>query len=272
MTPNFIGRQSDSHCTFYFEFPDGYVYDQSDFLIGSETRAAKHKRNKIAGKVAMERNSGWIIEWADISISANAVRFTCEDRLFAERMAHPVDPNITEKDINGATIIYPNSSNDGWLFAHSTEAHHVDRMWLASAMMDSLFRKAERDRLQQTLSSIVNDGQTNQQRGYYTNWYSLTEFEEECVAYTHKHEKLLYIGQHEHENDLNLRDMLLLSVKQVKKEWEAANKFDGVSTEVNAIISALEADHNFETRWVRDARIKAEAAARKAAAETETED
>ena len=271
MTPNFIGRAGDSHCSFYFGFPDGYVYSRSDFFVGNETGKSDWFTDKReTRKAAIERVDGWEVEWVAVDIGRNYVEFNCEANIFASRMAYPIDPSMTEKDINGATIIYPNASNDGWLFAHATKSEHIDRMFIASTAMATLFDNVIEAKLQQTLASIINNPQTNQQRGVYSHWANIVDFKKDCTAYCHKFEKLLYIGQHKHEEGLDLRNILLRCIKHVKAEWQKQNKYDAVSGDVNSIISHLETDHTFETRWEQEARQKREAAAR-AAAESETE-
>ena len=271
MTPDFLIGSTDDHCNFSFGFPDGYVYDDSHFFIGTESKKSEQSKNDIAKRAVIERSDGWVVEWVRIRKYSNYLVFDCEARIISTRMAYPIDPNMTEKDINGATIIYPNASNDGWLFAHATEVDHTDRMFIASTAMATLFDKPMEDKIQQTLAAIVNENETNQQRGYYSHWANLLEFKKECTAYCHKFEKLLYIGQHKHQEGLDLRSMLLRCVKHIKAEWEKAEKYDAVSGDVNSIIAHLETDHTFETRWEQAARHKAEAAARETS-ETETEE
>ena len=275
MTPDFIFVDSGEHCNFSFGFPEGYTYKHSDFFMAGdeEIRSAWTDRYTPAKKAAIERANGWTVEWVAARVYTNYVTFSCESKIFAFRMAYPIDPAMTEKDINGATIIYPNASSDGWLFAHATKAEHIDRIWLASTAMSSIFDRVMEDRLQQTLASIINNPQTNQQRGVYLKWADMLDFKKDCTSYCVRFEKLLYLGQHKHQAGLNLRDMLLLCIKHVKQEWQKVeDKFDGVAGDVNGIIAALEADHDFETRWEQEARQKREAAARASAeAETETE-
>ena len=263
MTPAIISQLDP--CIFYYEFPEGYSFDVSDFTFG-DTRILN---KTLVGDIVVDLYGSWVLEQADISKDSQGVLFNCSGGSGAYRMAFPIDPSMKEKDINGATIIEPNATNDGWIFAHATKAEHIDRMWLASTAMRTLFEGVMDDKLQQTLASIINNPQTNQQRGVYANWAGILDFKKACTAYCVRFEKLLYLGQHKQQAGLGLRDMLLLCIKHVKGEWQKANKYDDVSGDVNGIISALEADHNFETRWEQEARHKAEAAKR-AAAESET--
>lgn len=268
MQPSFLWNDSESGCYFSKIMPRGHTFNSSDFILGDLRKV----ENRDVGDIAVERNGIWSIESASIESGIDFVTFYCEKVVVVDRMAYPIDPKMTEKDINGATIIEPNASNDGWVFAHASKAEHIDRVWLASTAMSSVFDRVMEDKLQQTLASIINNPQTNQQRGVYLNWAEMLGFKKDCTAYCVRFEKLLYLGQHKQQAGLGLRDMLLLCIKHVKAEWQKTEgKFDDVSGDVNGIISALEADHNWETRWEQEARHKAEEAKRKAA-ESETSD
>ena len=37
---------------------------------------------------------------------------------------YPIDPRMAASDVRGATVAYPNASNDGWLFAHADADWH----------------------------------------------------------------------------------------------------------------------------------------------------
>ena len=279
MQPKFVKEDGYNYCGFTPKVSENYELDADDFFATAYPRTKRPVGDdgiiRIDGKIAVFHLSKWLLEdamlvWDPKESYEYRPEIYCHDRhRVAAKMAHPIDPNMTEKDINGATIIEPNSSNNGWIFAHATKAEHIDRIWMASTAMRTLFEGVMDDKLQQTLASIINNPQTNQQRGVYLNWANILDFKKACTAYCVRFEKLLYLGQHKQQAGLNLRDMLLLCIKHVKGEWQKANKYDDVSGDVNSIISALEADHNFETRWEQEARHKAEAAAREAQEENE---
>ena len=276
MKPSFaLVEGSSVYCNFSPRVPVNYEMDPNDFFV----RAYSHEKltekengfTKYTGKVALLHIDKWALEdatllWnADYSQEDYRAEIICHsEHKISTLCAYPIDPSMKEKDINGATIIEPNASNNGWIFAHATKAEHIDRIWLASTAMRTLFEGVMDDKLQATLASIINNPQTNQQRGVYLNWANILDFKKACTAYCVRFEKLLYLGQHKQQAGLGLRDMMLLCIKHVKGEWQKANKYDDVSGDVNSIISALEADHNFETRWEQEARQKAEAAAREA--------
>ena len=272
MTPRFEEEDSFNNCWFFHYMPDDYEFDPDDFFLANTYTITKEgKKTKVNGKIAVYKFDRWTTENATLTVDPDEPYYEkhttiCHDEhKVALKMAHPIDPNMKEKDINGATIIYPNTSNNGWIFAHATKAEHIDRIWLASTAMSSIFDRVMEDKLQQTLASMLNNPSTSQQRGVYLRWADMLDFKKDCTAYCVRFEKLLYLGQHKQQSGLNLRDMLLLCIKHVKTEWQKVDKkFDGVAGDVNGIIAALEADHDFETRWEQEARHKREAAAREA--------
>ena len=267
MPPTILNRyQNEGNCGFLFYYPEGYEYDGKHFLVPSlGSKIDENRPERLRGHIAVLHNNGWRVVEGYCDDDRIYAGVFCQDDEFATKLAFPIDPAMTAKDINGATIIQPNASNTAWTFAHATEAEHFDRIWLASTAMSSIFDRVMEDRLQQTLASIINNPQTNQQRGVYLRWADMLDFKKDCTAYCVRFEKLLYLGQHKQQSGLNLRDMLLLCIKHVKQEWQKVDqKFDGVAGDVNGIIAALEADHNWETRWEQEARQKREAAAREA--------
>lgn len=272
--PTIVHEYSSDDISFSGPIPEGYTAKESEFIINSlpvSDYILDGRKYGRRGWAAVKKNNRWDVAEMHLILSPYSMAFYCIDNKPREELAYPIDPAMTRKDIEGATRIYPNADNDGWLFAHATKTDHTDRMFLASTAMATLFDNVVETKLQQTLASIINNPQTNQQRGVYSHWTNIVAFKKDCVAYCHKFEKLLYIGQHKHEEGLDLRNMLLRCIKHIKAEWQKTKgKYDAVSGDVNGIISHLETDHTFETRWVQAARQKAEAAAR-AAAESETE-
>ena len=273
MKPTFEKADPTLHCAFLPTMAETYELDADDFFVTAYPRTKQPVGDdgiiKIDGKIAVLHFNKWLLEdatliWDPKKYYEYRPEIICHDRdKVPEKMAYPIDPLMKDKDINGATLIYPNATSNGWLFAHATKADHIDRMFIASTAMSSLFDRVMEDKLQQTLASIINNPQTNQQRGVYLKWADMLDFKKDCTSYCVRFEKLLYLGQHKQQKGLNLRDMLLLCVKHVKGEWQKVDqKFDGVSGDVNGIIAHLETDHDWETRWEQEARHKAEAAAR----------
>ena len=55
-------------------------------------------------------------------------------------VAYPIDPRMTRADIDGATRIFANADNTGWLFGHSHEEHHKDHEILLMAGIDAVMQ------------------------------------------------------------------------------------------------------------------------------------
>ena len=57
---------------------------------------------------------------------------------------HPIDPRMTEADVAGATVAYPNADNTGWLFAHCDNDYMRDRESHLVATMTDAFAPMHR--------------------------------------------------------------------------------------------------------------------------------
>ena len=283
MIPSFAIRSNHLSCEFAFQIPEGYVVDKSDFTIGEIVPGQyKDKCN-----IVVQIYSGWAIEEAylNVDLDDREIFFECVEGTHAERMAYPIDPAMTEKDINGASIIYPNETNTGWLFAHALPAHHDDRIITLEAVMHTLFENLVYDKLDDVLKAVIGHNNPSPkigtellytyqaQSGAYANYGTIRAFQKECVKWCSEVEKLLHVGQHVQEDDHTLKHQLVRAINQAKAVWKADTEGKALSLvaiegHVNAIIAHVERDHAFETRWVKAA--KAKAAADAANSETET--
>lgn len=188
-------------------------------------------------------------------------------------MAVPVDPRMTHADIEGATKIFPNADNTGWLFAHAEASHHHERELAAEGLVSELFEDLLSDRLTGTLKTIVNDKQRNQQIAALSNYTHLISFRKDALNYVRHSERALHIGKHIQEpDDLYLHHQAKLAISETKRHWQAekAQEWNAVSHSVDQVIGRLTSLHAYETRWDMAARIAAEAEA--AAGDTSIED
>lgn len=217
-----------------------------------------------------------------------------EDGIRFVKVAYPIDPRMTKKDIEGANRIYKNADQTGWLFAHAETGHHHERVILLEAIMHTLFEDLIHDRLGDVLKAVIGHNNPrpqigtellytyNAQSGAFANYGNIIDFRKECIKWCSEVEKLLHIGQHIQEDDHALKHQLVRSIEQAKLIWKADTGkkriLAGIESQVNAIIARVETDHEIDTRWVK-AKKRADAAAAAAAAaessddsETETED
>ena len=274
---------------FFAGYPEGSSPKKSHFVVNSITPLTTEIPNE---GVIPENKRGWIATWdgqkwhvedakIDISESTAFVKhFSGEHR---EAYAYPIDPRMTRKDIEGATKIYPNDTNTGWLFAHAHENDHHDRVILLEAIMHTLFEDLVHSKLEGVLKAVVGSDNPspqigtellytyNAQSGQLANYQNLIDFRKECIKWCSEVEKLLHLGQHVQEDDHYLKHQLVRAINQAKLIWNADTGkkaiLSGILSDVNAIIARVETDHEIETRWVKQARIEA---ARKAAAEAES--
>ena len=281
-------------CIFQKTFPDGTVLKESDIKI--QSMPSKDSGNDYSEKTiwcAVQHAGVWGVAQYDLQISSNGNEFElyCHDEENERRwdfVAFPIDPAMTAKDINGATRIYPNATNDGWLFAHSEVSDHHDRIITLEAVMHTLFEDLVHDKLTDVLKAVVGHNNPSPpigtallynygaQSGSLANYQILVEFRKECVKWCAEVEKLLHVGQHVQEDDHYLKHQLVRAINQAKTVWKAdtegkARNLSAIEPQVNAIITRVETDHEIETRWAKVARQEAEKKKAAAASNSDTE-
>ena len=294
MIPTLLFESDDGNCFFEKSFPDGTVLTESDIAIQSmPSKDHISRSNRRVIWCAVQHAGVWEAVQFNLSITYN-INFAlyCHDEENERRydfLAFPIDPAMTAKDINGATRIYPNATNNGWLFAHAEVADHHDRIIQLEAIMHTLFEDLVHDRLEDVLQVVIGHNNPspkigtellytyNAQSGTLSNYSNLVEFRKECVKWCSEVEKLLYVGQHVQENDHTLKHQLVRAINQAKVVWKAdtegkARNLATIEPQVNAIIARVEADHEIETRWVKSAKAKAAADAAAAAANSDNSD
>lgn len=278
--PTLVHENYNEKCAFEHDFiPELTTLPKiTDFLIQSlPSRDYLQGETKYGtiGNVPFLLNGKWIIEEAIIRFSTQHVHFYCESSYGSNTCAFPVDPRMTKTDIEDATIIYPNSTNTGWLFAHAEIDHHHERILTLESVMITLFEDLVHNELENTLKTIVNAGSSNQelagrsdynsQLGALSNYSQIVAFRKECVKWCSELEKLLHVGQHVQENNFYLKHQLVRAIKQAIKVWQAdANKsrvYATISGQINALIAKIETEHKIETRWEKQARREAAAKA-----------
>ena len=296
MIPTLLFESKSGNCLFEKSFPDGTVLTESDIAIQSmpSKDSVEYQGQRVVW-CAVQHAGVWQAVQFNLSIRYNTnLALYCHDEENERRwdfVAFPIDPAMTAKDINGATRIYANATNNGWLFAHTEVSDHHDRIIQLEAIMHTLFEDLVHDRLEDVLQAVIGHNNPspktgteflytyNAQSGSLANYQNLVEFRKECVKWCSEVEKLLHVGQHVQEDDHTLKDQLVRAINQAKTVWNAdkdkARILAGIASQVAAIIARVEADHEIETRWVKAAKAKAAADAAAAAAnsdsETETE-
>ena len=124
---------------------------------------------------------------------------------------YPLDPRMTETDIAGATVAYPNETNDGWLFAHCDKDFHIDHEFKLLAGVTTAFErqmhvlhKALRTATYTALLSSTSD--SRDAFGAASRAYDeLGNFREDVKAYVLAQARKLHLGYyHTEPNTPNL--------------------------------------------------------------------
>ena len=275
---DFNHRQFGSHSG--KDFPNNYEVKEKDFVINNYP-ITNRTQDGINCFVALKDQKYWHIKKVSASYGTGWLSiFIYNDEMY-DAFAFPIDSRMTAEDIEGATHIFPNSDNTGWLFAHAHENDHHERVILLEAIMHTLFEDLVHSKLESALKAVIGHNNPspqagtallynyNSQFGTLSNYSNLVAFRQECVKWCSETEKLLHLGQHVQEDDHYLQHQLVRAINQAKLIWNAdTGKKRNLATiinEVDAIIARVETDHEIDTRWVKAAKAAAAEAARKAA-------
>ena len=192
---------------------------------------------------------------------------------------YPIDPRMTKIDIVGANRAWANATNDGWLFAHCDDDHHHDREVSLEDVAISLFQ-VEINKLQldsrtklATLIKRPSDSSAGSRelaaRVKEDSMLTVLDDLLECLKKETREKHIGYYHQnpdksHVHEE---IHDCLV-SLIGINKLANNATYIE-VAGELNRILARLKDKHDYEYRWVKAARIKAEAAKKAAEAENQ---
>ena len=288
LTPQYFAAYDIESC--FFEFyvnktyqTDGtidYRYDKNDFFLTHHPIV--DKENGHSGKAVFNAHGKWVIEDTETILYkypntevVSSIGIHCGLMLEPEACVFPIDPAIRDIDIIGAKDLYPNPTNTGWLFKHAEREDHHDREVLTEAIIVAVFEPEVTDKNVRVLSAIVNGRQSNQQLGELNNYNTLIEFRKDVLKYAIAQERVMYIGQHVHVPDENhLSRMALKAVNGVKQIWAStkSSELDGMSAELNRIISRLQHRHGYQTRWAKAAAKKKAAASSESASDSESQE
>lgn len=273
MIPTILKHETGYRGSFEHYWNDEiYTFNVNDFIFqGDSVSEADQTGNVTASLVYKGTDNRWYIGKAKFHHSPIHYMIVQFEHEHLQEWAFPIDPRLKKSDIEGATKIFPNSTNTGWLFLHSESDEHQDRADLLEAMMITSFQDVIDGMMQKTLAivttpptnarPIIGDPGSGNAKAYYLQWNSLVEFRQECVKWLLEYEKILYIGQHLQEDDLHTHDQMIRAITQAKKVWarDKADDLSSISVEVTQVEKKINTMHTFETRWDRLARIEAEA-------------
>ena len=206
-----------------------------------------------------------------------------------EYLAHlyyPIDPRMVEKDIVGATVAYPNETNDGWLFRHCDNDAMVDYEKELAAAVIGEFAEAI-DGAQIKVNEATNDAvkilaltgaqiKVNEATNdavkilARTRHAALVDFRNAAVESIVAWARTKHIGwQEQNPHEAHVHTPALQAIETVARAWQMNRSADysRVSASVADIIKGLaKPPHTYETRWDMEARIEAERKAAEAEA------
>ena len=237
-------------------------------------RYEKYERGWVAVASTLDRH--WSLADASVIIQHQQYYKAIEIRANTgvqgcDKIAFGIDPRMTREDIEGATRIYKNETNTGWLFAHSNTGHHADHEIALVAGIDGIMQPFFR---QYHVDVIMGANLTAKERA--ANQYKLLSiFYGECVGLARKNARTKHLGERHkdpHPAEGYIHSEIKVAYEATKTEWET-NRAKDVALIQGAFtyITTALAIPNPETRWDKASRLAAEAK-KKAEAEAEAQE
>lgn len=264
-------------CRFYIDYPsDAPKIKKSDIFVNlspstdPEPEDWTRREGRVRGWMAIRHtlNREWFIVDAIFIRQSTLIRVECRTYQPCDAIAVGIDPRMTREDIEGATRIFKNADNTGWLFAHSNTGHHADHELQLMACIDGVFQPYFRQ-----LHVDVIDGANLNIKQRATNLYSLlSQFYGEVIALARTNARAVLLGHRHreaHPAEGHLHSEIKTAFAAVKATWIKTRKADATKlAPAFAYVGNILTIPSPETRWDRAARLEAEAK-KKAAAEAE---
>lgn len=259
---------------FYYQIPEGVTPKLKDFIVNIPVSTDTPPHPPFhRGWLAVKRVDGWAIEDSDIQIYidnklVSIILFNNKD--ISTAIAYPIDLRMTKVDIEGATHIYKNTANTGWLFAHSTIEDHEIREAAIKEVVYLAFEEAVGDAHIAVVDSSHRNYSDIQRSGPIRAYKNIIEFRRACMGHAVKLERDSYLGEHLHVDTRSINKIASKAISEIRQEWESKKSaaYNTIRLNVHSIGFELDLSHTYETRWDKAKRIADEAAAR-AAAESE---
>ena len=256
-----------TRCAFHYPVKGTYKLKRSDIFVNltASTDPASEDWNSIdnyeRGWVAVlsTLNRYWILIDAAAFIEHGSLVILSDNQEGCDEIAFGIDPRMTREDIEGATRIYKNENNTGWLFAHSNTGHHADHEIALVAGIDGIMQPFFR---QYHVDVIMGANLTAKERA--ANQYKLLSiFYGECVGLARKNARTKHLGERHkdpHPAEGYIHSEIKVAYEATKAEWET-NRAKDVALIQGAFtyITTALAIPNPETRWDKAARLAAEA-------------
>ena len=222
---------------------------------------------------AKHRYNGWMVVTADIKHKRFSIPPQLEmrfDSVIVE-VATPLDPGITAIDVIGASDVYVNADNTGFLFKHGTPAVHHDHLLDVRKSIVTLFQPAIDDVDLKWKESVARPTVAAIQLTKYRN---LLAYRNDVVDLAITAEQL-----HPHGHFVrnaapevgHIHKAIQVALSAAKDKWAASPTtiamYQTISSQVIAINTMMAVPHTPETRWEQAMRLEAEAKAAASAGE-----
>lgn len=165
----------------------------------------------------------------------------------------PVDPRIILSDVEGATIVYANDTDDGWLFAHCDEDSMVDYEYELAAAVVAAFANPIDAALLKSLEATNATIRTQA----IDNYRNLVMFRNDVETKVRLWCQELHIGwQEQNPHEAHLHQPILKIIKQTAASWQKNRPtyWTNISARVSAMILTMTLTHTYETRWDKAAK------------------
>ena len=267
-------------CRFYIPHPpDAPKVKRSDIFVNIPpstdpelkdwTYYAERVRGWAAVRATLDRH--WFIVDSIFQYLPNReiLYVECNTSVACDALALGIDQRMTRTDIEGATRIFKNADNTGWLFAHSNTGHHADHELQLMACIDGVFQPYFRQ-----LHVDVIDGANLNIKQRATRLYSLlSQFYGEVIALARTNARAVLLGHRHreaHPAEGHLHSEIKTAFDAVRAKWIKTRKSEATDlTPAFTYVSNILTIPNPESRWDRAARLEAEAKKKKAEAEAE---
>ena len=264
-------------CRFYIPYPsDAPKIKRSDIFVNippstdPELKDWTYEEGRVRGWMAVRNtvDRHWFLADGVFYRIGSEIHFDANSDP-CDAIALGIDSRMTREDIEGATRIFKNADNTGWLFAHSNTGHHADHELQLMACIDGVFQPYFRQ-----LHVDVIDGANLNIKQRATELYSLlSQFYGEVIALARTNARAVLLGHRHreaHPAEGHLHSEIKTAFAAVRAKWIKTRKADATKLAPSfAYVSNILTIPSPETRWDRAARLEAEAK-KKAAAEAET--
>ena len=239
------------------KIPKDHVVKLSDFTI-KDYPITRNGHDNVSTGIALKDQNYWHIIKCSVGYRLGDMDAVPPGIEYFNEWAFPIDQRMTAEDIEGASHIFKNADNTGWLFSHANHGNHADHEITLMAGIDGIMQPMFR---QYHVDVIMGANLAAKERA--ANQYKLLSlFYGEVVGLARKNARTKHLGERHkdpHPENGHIHSEIKVAYEATKAEWEtnrAADvvKIQGAFTYIGTALTIP----NAETRWDKAARIEAE--------------